>query len=158
MPKPIVPKVGGRIMDLQDPTKKMSTSDGTERGTVFLLDEPDVIVKKLKSAVTDSGSEVLAADDKPGVTNLLEIMSVATGRPIVELESQFSGAGYGDFKMAVAEVVVEYVRPVRERYDELLADRGELERLLAVGAARANERAAAKVEVVSNRMGLLAPA
>jgi tryptophanyl-tRNA synthetase len=155
LPRPQIPKVGGRIMDLQAPTQKMSTSEGTEKGTVNIADPPERVAKKLKSAVTDSGTEVRAADDKPGITNLLTIMSVASGTPVADLEREYGPTGYGRFKVACAEAVVEYLRPIRERYEELLADRAELTRLLEGGAARAEAVAAPKVREVKRAMGCL---
>src|SRR4051812_12176808 len=130
VPEGVFRKVGGRIMDLQEPTKKMSTTGGTEQGTVLMLDPPDVIRKKFKTAVTDSGREVRRAEDKPGITNLIEILSVATGEPMEAIESQFAEAGYGDFKSAVGEAVVELLAPVQERFAGLRADETELLRLL----------------------------
>lgn len=155
VPKPIIPGVGGRIMDLQEPGNKMSTTGGTAKGTVYVLDEPNVIMKKFKSAVTDSGSEVYRAEDKPGINNLLEVMSIATGRSIEQLENQYRTTGYGTFKVAAGEAVVEYLRPVRERFQELLDDRAELERILGRGASRARELASVKVATVKERMGCL---
>jgi tryptophanyl-tRNA synthetase len=122
VPEGVYPEVGARIMDLQEPTKKMSTTGGTEQGTVAIMDGPDVIRKKFKTAVTDSGREVLRGEDKPGITNLVDIMSVATGSSPAEIEAQFADAGYGDFKAAVGEAVVALVTPVQERYRELRAD------------------------------------
>ena len=124
-------------MDLQEPSNKMSTSGGTPQGTVLMLDEPDVIRKKFKTAVTDSEREIrYAPDEKPGVSNLIEIMSVATGRPIPDLEQAYAGKGYGDLKVDVGEAVVELFAPMQARYKELRADEGELRRLLRVGAER----------------------
>src|SRR6478672_7442587 len=137
VPRGVYPEVGARIMDLQEPTKKMSTTGGTEQGTVAIMDEPSVIRRKFKSAVTDSGREVRRADDKPGVTNLIDIMSVATGRSPDEIETEFGDAGYGQFKEAVGEAVVALVAPIQERYRELRADEGELRRLLGIGAEKA---------------------
>ena len=148
---------GERIKDLQDPARKMSKSIGGS-GTVWVLDDPKTITKKVKSAVTDTGREVVAADDKPGITNLLTILSVATGTPVPDLEREFEGKGYGDFKAAVAEAVVELFAPVRARYDALVADPAELDRVLADGAARARETAVATMDAVRERVGLLAPA
>lgn len=159
VPDPLIREVGSRVMDLQEPTRKMSTSSGTPKGTVWVLDEPNVLMKKFKSAVTDSETEVrydVAA--KPGVSNLLELLSVATGRGIDELAAEYATAGYGTFKVAVGEAVVEQLRPVRERYHELIADRGELERILARGAERAREVASAALARVVDRVGLLPPA
>src|SRR5205809_295174 len=139
IPDGIFPEVGARIMDLQEPTKKMSTTGGTSQGTVLMLDPPDTIRKKFKSAVTDSGSEVRRAQDKPGVTNLIDIMTVATGEDAAAIESRYDGGGYGQFKADVAEAVVALLDPIRSRYDELRGDPGELERLLARGADKARE-------------------
>src|SRR6185436_1980440 len=107
---------------LQEPTRKMSTTGGTEQGTVLILDPPDVIRRKFKTAVTDSGREIHRADDKPGITNLIDITSVATGESPEAIEGQFEGSGYGDFKSAVGEAVVELLAPVQERYGELRAE------------------------------------
>jgi tryptophanyl-tRNA synthetase len=135
----------------------MSKSIGGS-GTVWVLDEPKTITKKVKSAVTDTGREVRAGDDKPGITNLLTILSVCTGTPVPQLEADFQGKGYGDFKAAVAEAVVELFAPVRARYAELVADPAELDRVLADGAARAREVAEQTMGEVRARIGLLAPA
>jgi tryptophanyl-tRNA synthetase len=154
VPKPEIPKVGARIMDLQDPNKKMSTSSDNPKGTVYVLDPPKKIEKKIKGAVTDPGKEIRAREDKPGIRNLLEIYAVASGRTVDDLEREYEAAEqYGPFKIAVAEAVVEYLRPVRERYEELIADRGELERIMRKGAERARELAASKVRTARERMG-----
>ncbi|MFP5218444.1 MAG: tryptophan--tRNA ligase, partial [Actinomycetes bacterium] len=142
--------------DLQDPARKMSKSIGGA-GTVWVLDDPKTITKKVKSAVTDTGREVRAADDKPGITNLLTILSVATGKDVPELEAAYEGKGYGDFKADVAEAVVEMLAPVRERYAELIADPGHLDDVLAAGADRARETASRTMSAVRERIGLLAP-
>jgi tryptophanyl-tRNA synthetase len=142
-------------MDLQEPTKKMSTTGGTEQGTVKLLDTPDVIRKKFRSAVTDSGREIRRADDKPGVTNLVDILAVATERTPGEVERAYEDAGYGDLKSDVGEAVVELLGPVRDRYLELRADAGELHRLLSVGADRAREASAPTLEAMYERMGFV---
>jgi tryptophanyl-tRNA synthetase len=153
VPEGVYPEVGARIMDLQEPTKKMSTTGGTEQGTVVLLDEPDVIRRKFKTAVTDSGREVRRAEDKPGITNLIDIMSVATGETPEEVEARFADAGYGDFKEAVGEAVVALVAPVQERYAELRADEAELGRLLAMGAEKARAASAPTLAAMYERMG-----
>jgi tryptophanyl-tRNA synthetase len=149
-------KAGERIKDLQDPARKMSKSIGGS-GTVWVLDEPKTIVKKVRSAVTDTGREVRAGEDKPGITNLLTILSVCTGSPVDRLEQDFDGKGYGDFKAAVAEAVVELFAPVRSRYAELVADPAELDRVLAAGAAKAREVAERTMADVRDRVGLLPP-
>src|SRR3954470_19577722 len=142
VPEAVYPEEGARVMSLQEPSVKMSKSRGSTQGTVLMLDPPDVIRKKFKTAVTDSGREVRRADDKPGISNLIEIMSVATGEPMEAVESQFADAGYGDFKSAVGEAVVELLAPVQERFAGLRADETELLRLLAVGANKARAASA----------------
>jgi tryptophanyl-tRNA synthetase len=142
-------------MDLQEPTKKMSTTGGTEQGTVKVLDEPDTIRKKFRSAVTDSGREIRRADDKPGVTNLVDILSVATDRSPDEVEQAYDGRGYGDLKSDVGDAVVELLTPVRERYLELRADEPELLRLLATGAGKAGAAASPTLASMYERMGFV---
>ena len=155
VPRGVYPEVGARIMDLQEPTRKMSTTGGTEQGTVLLLDEPDVLQRKFKTAVTDSGREVRRGDDKPGITNLIDIMSVAAGATPDEIERQFADVGYGDFKLAVGEAVVELLRPIQERYAALRADEGELLRLLEIGADKARAAASPTLEAMYERMGFV---
>ena len=157
LPAPYKGKDGERIKDLQDPARKMSKSIGGA-GTIWVLDEPKAITKKVKSAVTDTGREVRAGDDKPGITNLLTILSVCTGKAVPELEAAYDGRGYGDFKADVAEAVVTLFAPVRERYAELVADPAELDRVLADGAQRARAIAVQTMTTVRERVGLLAPA
>jgi tryptophanyl-tRNA synthetase len=155
VPRGVFPEVGGRIMDLQDPERKMSTTGGTEQGTVYVLDSPDTIRKKFKTAVTDSGREVRRAPDKAGITNLIEIMSVATGDEPETIESRYDAQGYGQFKADVAEAVVELLAPVKRRYEELRADPAELERLLHVGAEKAAAEAAPTLATMYERMGFV---
>jgi tryptophanyl-tRNA synthetase len=157
VPEGVYPEVGARIMDLQEPSRKMSTTGGTAQGTVKLLDEPDLIRKKLRSAVTDSGSEVRRADDKPGVTNLIDLLSALTGEAPGAIEARYDGAGYGQFKTDVGEAVVEAIVPVQERYRELRADPGALTRLLEVGAGKAAEASAPTLEAMYERMGFVRP-
>jgi tryptophanyl-tRNA synthetase len=157
VPEHRIPEVGARIMDLQDPTKKMSTTAGSEQGRVYVLDEPKAIEKKFKSAVTDSGSEVRRAPEKPGIANLIEILAAVRGSDPAAIEAEFADARYGEFKTAVAEAVVEYLAPVREHYERLRADEGELESILAAGAARADVMAAETLEDVRELMGVGAP-
>ena len=128
-----IPEIGARIMDLQEPANKMSTTTGTEQGTVLVLDDAKTVTKKIKSAVTDSGSEVKKGEGKEGIANLIDILAVARGSTPEEIEKEFEGSGYGDFKGAVAEAVVDFLAPVRERYEELRPDEAELERTLAAG-------------------------
>jgi tryptophanyl-tRNA synthetase len=157
LPRSRIPEVGARIMDLQDPTVKMSTTGGTEQGLVFVEDEPDVIRKKLSRAVTDSGTDIARRDDKPGISNLIEILSVIRGIEPDEVEREFKGQGYGDFKQAVAEAVVDYLAPVRERYAELRPDEEALEATLREGAERAREIAGGTLAEVRAVMGVGPP-
>jgi len=158
VPEGKFPEVGGRIMDLQEPTNKMSTTLSSEQGAVYIDDAPEAIRKKFKSAVTDSGREVrYDPQEKPGVSNLLEILNVATGEPIDELEKRFGDAGYGDFKEAVGEAVVELLTPIRERYEALRSDPRELQRLLAVGAEKARRTSEPTLEAMYDRMGFVKP-
>jgi tryptophanyl-tRNA synthetase len=153
VPEYRIPEVGARIMDLQEPERKMSTTGGTEAGTVLVLDDPAAIRKKFGSAVTDSGREVRRGEDKPGITNLIDIYAVARGVDPAEVEREFEGAGYGDFKQAVAEATVELLAPVQERYAELRPDQAALEAILAAGAEKARAIAAGTVAEVRERMG-----
>jgi tryptophanyl-tRNA synthetase len=153
LPRVETPPVGGRIMDLQEPGNKMSTTGGTAQGTVLVADPPDTIRKKFKSAVTDSGSEIRRAADKPGITNLIEIMSVACGEPPEQIEARYDGQGYGRFKEDVAEAVIAMLDPVQRRYQELRADRPELERLLSVGAEKARAASTPTLEAMYRKMG-----
>ena len=155
MPKGVYPEVGARIMDLQEPTNKMSTTGGSPQGTVKLLDEPDVIRKKFRSAVTDSGREVCRADDKPGMTNLIDILSVATGKAPDAIEAEYGDSGYGPFKTDVGEAVVALVEPIQARYRELRGDPTELLRLLAVGAEKARAASEPTIEAMYSNMGFV---
>jgi tryptophanyl-tRNA synthetase len=154
VPEVRVPPVGARIMDLQHPDRKMSTTGGTEQGTVYVLDEPDAVVRKFRSSVTDSGREVLLAPDKPGISNLIEILAAVRGEGPEAIEAEFDGAGYGAFKTAVAEAVVEYLAPVRERYQRVRDDEQALERILEEGAAKARAIAADTLADVRGAMGV----
>ena len=149
-----IPEVGARIMDLQDPTSKMSTTGGSEAGTVLVLDEPARIMKKFKSAVTDSGSGVHRGPGKEGIANLIDVLAAVRGSTPEAIESEFEGSGYGDFKSAVAEAVVSYLAPTRERYAELRSDEAELERLLEKGAKKASEIASGTLADVRDVMGV----
>jgi tryptophanyl-tRNA synthetase len=157
VPAPYVQRAAERIKDLADPDAKMSTSRGGP-GTLWVVDEPKALTKKIKSAVTDTGREVVYdVAAKPGISNLLTILSVATGKGVEELEAAYDGKGYGDFKADVAEAVVELFAPIRERYAALIADPGHLDDVLADGAARAREVAATTMATVRDRSGLLPP-
>jgi tryptophanyl-tRNA synthetase len=153
-PEARIPEVGARIMDLQQPDSKMTTTGGTEQGTVLVLDAPETVRKKLMSAVTDSGSEVVRAPDKQGISNLIEVLAVVRGVDPDQIEREFDGSGYGDFKAAVAEAVVDYLAPVRERYEELRGDEAELERILGAGAEKARAIAGPTVAEVRDAMGV----
>jgi tryptophanyl-tRNA synthetase len=153
VPEVVTPKLGAKILDLQEPTKKMSTTGGTAQGTVLMLDEPDVIRKKIKSAVTDSGREVRRGEGKEGIENLISIMSVATRQEPEAIESRYDGAGYGDFKADVAESVVELLAPIQSRYLELRAAPDELQKLLAIGAEKARATSSPRLEQMYERMG-----
>jgi tryptophanyl-tRNA synthetase len=157
VPRGVFPEIGARVMDLQDPERKMSTTGGTPQGTVLVLDPPDVIRRKVKSAVTDSGRDVVRAPDKPGITNLIEIMSVATGEAPDAIEARYDGEGYGAFKDDAAEAVVALFDPIRRRHDELRADPEELRRLLDRGAEKARAVAAPTLELMYDRMGFVRP-
>jgi tryptophanyl-tRNA synthetase len=153
-PEHRIPEVGARIMDLQDPTSKMATTGGIEAGTVFVLEEPKAITKKVKSAVTDSGTEVRRGEGKEGIGNLIEIMAVMRGITPEEVEKEFDGSGYGDFKGAVAEAVVDFLAPVRERYEELRPDEAALETALTAGAEKARAIASGTLAEVRAAIGV----
>ena len=152
-----LPEVGARVRDLQAPERKMSTTGGTEQGTVLVLDEPDVVRRKFRRAVTDSGTEIVRREDKPGITNLIEILAVARDTTPEAIEQEFADSRYGDFKSAVAEAVVEYLAPVRERYDAIRAEEAELERILALGADKARAITSGVVDDVRQAMGVGPP-
>lgn len=159
VPEHRIPEVGSRIMDLQSPDKKMSTTGGTELGTVYVLEEPDSIRRKFRSAVTDSGREVVRGPEKAGITNLIEITSAVRGIAPEAVEKEFAGApGYADFKVAVGEAVVDCLAPVRDRYEEIRPDQKALESVLAAGAEKARAIASQTVEVARERMGIGPPA
>jgi len=156
VPEGVYPEEGARVMNLQEPNVKMSKSRGSAQGTVLMLDPPDVIRKKFKSAVTDSGTDVRHdPDEKPGVSNLIEILSVATGESFADIERRYDGSGYGAFKSDVAEAVVELLDPIRRRYEEIRADEAELTRLLGVGAEKARAASAPTLEAMYDRMGFV---
>jgi tryptophanyl-tRNA synthetase len=155
VPEHRIPQVGARVRDLQDPERKMSTTGGTEQGTVLVLDAPDVVRRKFKRAVTDSGTDIVRAPDKPGVTNLIEIQAVARGVTPEQVEADMADArGYGDLKTATAEAVVEWLAPVRERYEELRGDEAALEDILAAGADKARGMARETLADVRSVMGV----
>jgi tryptophanyl-tRNA synthetase len=157
VPEANIPKVGARIRDLQDPTRKMSTTGGTEQGTVYVDDEPDAIRRKFKRAVADSGREIVRADDKPGISNLIEILAVVRGVAPEDVERDFAGSGYGDFKTAVGDEVAAWLAPVRERSQALLDDPDRIEDALAAGADKARAMASATLADVREKMGVGPP-
>ncbi|WP_414690979.1 tryptophan--tRNA ligase [Nocardioides sp.] len=158
LPEAYIPKATAKIMDLQDPTSKMSKSASSPAGLIDVLDDPKVTAKKIRSAVTDSGSEVRFDEaEKPGIANLLRIYSALSGTEIEALEKQYAGKGYGDFKKDLADVVVEFVTPFRDRTLALLDDRAELDRILAAGAEKARAVAARTLVDVYDRVGFVAP-
>jgi tryptophanyl-tRNA synthetase len=156
VPEPMIPPVGARIMGLQEPTAKMSKSDDAETNAVYLLDEPAVIERKFKRAVTDMGNEVrFAPEEKPGVSNLMSILAAITGQSFDQIAAAYSGQGYGRFKQAVADAVVECLKPVQARYREIRADEAALQRILKEGAARAAARADATLRRVHDVLGFI---
>jgi tryptophanyl-tRNA synthetase len=155
VPEPYIPKIGSRIMDLQDPTTKMSKSGSSEMGAVYITDNPKEIEKKIKRAVTDSGSEIAYSPEKAGVSNLLEIQSALTGRPIEKLVAAYQGKQYGHLKVDTATLVVEALRPIEARTRELLSDRAELIRLLERGADSARQHATRTLARLYDRIGFV---
>jgi tryptophanyl-tRNA synthetase len=157
VPEARIPEVGARIMDLQEPANKMSTTGGTPEGTVLVLDEPAIVERKIKRAVTDSGTDIVRAPDKPGVTNLIDILAIARGVSPEAVEEEMRAArGYGDLKAATAQAVVEMLAPVRERYAELRGDEQRLDAILAEGAQKARAMAAETLSDVRAAMGFAA--
>jgi tryptophanyl-tRNA synthetase len=154
VPEGRYPQVGARVMNLQDPETRMSTTYGAEQGTVYIVDEAEAVRKKVRSAVTDSGTEVRRGPGKAGIANLIEILSVVRDIPPEEVEREFDGSGYGDFKSAVADAVVDYLSPVRVRYAELRADASALEATLAAGAEKARAIASETLADVREAMGI----
>src|SRR3954451_10800331 len=154
VPEGRYPEVGARIMNLQDPTSRMSTTYGAEQGTVYILDDGELVRKKVRSAVTDSGTEVRRAPDKEGITNLVDILAVVRGVDPDEIEREFDGSGYGDFKGAVADAVVDYLAPARERSAELRPDEPAIESMLAAGAENARAIASDTLADVREAMGV----
>ena len=154
LPEVRVPEVGARIMDLQFPDRKMSTTGGSPQGTVYVLDPPEAVTRKVRSAVTDSGTDVRRAPDKAGISNLIDIFAAVRGVRPEEIEREFDGSGYGAFKQAVADAVVEYLTPVRERYASVRGDEAALERILEQGAEKARAIASDTLADVRQAMGV----
>ena len=155
MPEPYIPKTGAKIMSLADPTRKMSKSDENANGFVLLMDKPEDIMRKFKRAVTDSDSRIIVSEDKPGVSNLIQIYSVATGKPVAEVEAEFEGKGYGEFKPAVGEAVVELLRPIREKTEDLLRNKDYLEQVYTEGAQKASYLARKTLDKVYRKVGFV---
>jgi tryptophanyl-tRNA synthetase len=155
IPEPAIAPLGARIMDLQDPHKKMSKSVVPSHGTIWLTDTPEVIQKKIRSAVTDSGSEVKASGKKPAITNLLTIYSIISNQTVEQVEHEFAGAGYARFKNALADVLIAYLQPVQNRFREMEPARDEIVRVLGTGAVKARHTAAYTLNAVKQRVGLL---
>jgi tryptophanyl-tRNA synthetase len=155
VPEPYIPKTGARIASLSNPEKKMSKSDEDPAGTLYLLDSPTVLKKKIMSAVTDSGSEVAARDDKPGIVNLLNIFSAVTGRAVSALEAEFAGQGYGTFKAAVADAVVAALEPVQKKYAELMGSKDYLLQIIRSGDEAAQKTAYKTLAKVYRKIGFL---
>jgi tryptophanyl-tRNA synthetase len=154
VPEGRIPTVGARVRDLQEPERKMSTTGGTEQGTLYVLDDPDVVRRKLRRAATDSGRDIVRAGDKAGITNLIEILATVRDVAPEEIERDFAGSGYGDFKGAVADAVIDWLAPVRERYAELRGDEAALEALLETGAEKARAISSGTVADVREAMGV----
>jgi tryptophanyl-tRNA synthetase len=158
IPEGVYPETGGRVMNLQEPDVKMSKSRGAESGTVLMLDPPETIRKKVKTAVTDSGTDVrYDPEEKPGISNLIELLTVVTGESIKDVESRYDGSGYGQFKQDVGDAIVELLDPIAKRYRELRSDVGELERMLTVGADKARAASAPTLELMYERLGFTRP-
>ena len=156
LPDAYILKEGAKIYDLQEPTNKMSKSASSASGVIELMDAPEVNVKKIKSAVTDTGREVIFdVENKPGISNLMTILSVVTGKSTASIQDEFAGKGYGDFKGAVAEATVEYLRPMRDKALELLKDEGELIRILNNGADKARVLASKTLKDSYKALGIL---
>lgn len=154
IPEAFIPKAGAKIMSLQDPQKKMSKSDENANAAVMLLDDRDSILRKFKRAVTDSGSEVRYAEDKPGISNLIEIYGCVTGKGRVSVEQEFEGRGYGEFKMAVGEAVADHLGPIQARYQELMADKAYLDAMIKQNDEKAQGYAVKTLRKVQKKIGL----
>lgn len=154
IPEPYFGKAGAKIMSLQDPSKKMSKSDENINGSIYLMDDPDTIVRKCKRAVTDSDNEIRYGEDKPGVSNLLEIYSTCLGKNIEEAEKEFAGMGYGDFKMAVAEAVISVLKPLQEEYERLQKEKDFIDSIIKENDEKAAYFANKTLRKVKKKVGL----
>lgn len=155
LPEPYIPKTGARVMSLADPSKKMSKSDDNQNAFIAILDEPEIIMRKFKRAVTDSESVVKRGEGRDGINNLINIYSAVTGKTDEQIENEFSGKGYGEFKTAVGEAVVEELRPVRENFNRFIADKGELENIYRAGAVKARDIAVKTLGKAMKKVGFI---
>ena len=154
IPEAYIPKAGAKIMSLQEPEKKMSKSDENANATIRLLDDRDSIIRKFKRAVTDSDSVVRYGEDKPGISNLMDIYSCVTGRSYKEIEKEFDGKGYGDFKLAVGEAVADELAPLQKRYEELMAEKTYLDSMIKANDEKAQYYATKTLRKVQKKVGL----
>ncbi|HRP02113.1 MAG TPA: tryptophan--tRNA ligase [Candidatus Kapabacteria bacterium] len=155
VPEPYIPKVGARIMSLQNPNEKMSKSDPNQGATIFLTDTDEQIKNKIKRAVTDSGTEVIFSDDKPGIQNLMTLYQLATNESFDAIQEKYNGKGYGQFKADTAEIVADYIRPIRDRYNELIADKEQLKQILIAGSDKAKRSAFKTLRKVYKKVGFV---
>lgn len=155
VPEPFISKLGARVMSLQEPTKKMSKSDPNEKSIIFLNDKDDVIKSKIRRAVTDSGTEIKYDETKPGITNLISLYSIATNKNFAEIEQEFVGVGYGDFKAAVADAMALYLAPIREKYEETRKNEKLLKEILTIGAEKASAQARKTLRKVYKKVGFV---
>lgn len=155
VPEPFIPKVGAKIMSLQEPEKKMSKSDPNERATIFMIDTDEAILGKVKRAVTDSGTTIVYDEKRPGVANLMTLYSITTGKTMQEIENEFAGLGYAEFKEAVGQAIVTFLRPVRERYTAIRSDEDALKATLKRGAEAARDRARKVLRKVYKKTGFV---
>ncbi len=153
IPEPYIGKQGAKIMSLQEPEKKMSKSDENTNATIYLMDDPDTIIRKFKRAVTDSDNTIRYSEDKPGISNLLEIYCVATGKTISEAEKEFANLGYGDFKLAVGEAVVGLLKPIQDKFHSLEKDKGYVDSIIKANAEKANYYATKTLRKVQKKVG-----
>lgn len=153
IPEPYIGKAGARIMSLQEPTKKMSKSDENPNGSIYLMDDPDTIIRKFKRAVTDSDNEIRYSEDKPGISNLIDIYVAVTGKTIEETEKEFASSGYGDFKIAVGEEVAAMLKPIQDRYAELAKDKAYIDKVIKENAEKANYYANKTLRKVHKKIG-----
>jgi tryptophanyl-tRNA synthetase len=153
VPEPYIGKQGARIMSLQDPDKKMSKSDENPNASIYLMDDTDTIIRKFKRAVTDSDNQIRYSDEKPGIKNLIDIYGVATGKSIVEVEKEFTSAGYGDFKLAVGESVANLLKPIQDRFSELQKDKDYIDNIIKTNAEKANYYATKTLRKVQKKVG-----